>query len=242
MNPSIRYARSGLRKMAAALLLVPATLLVISCSRPPEQQFLTQFFRAARGRDNTTVGRMSAVELDPRTQGSVEDFEITNIGAEQRTPLSFKPLFEAEATARETEQAFLKTKIEYQTANIKAIEEVLKLEADPAAKLTPAQQKVKAEWDKWREGIAAHAKATAAAGTAIKRATGVAEASLTQPGQPALDPKTFEGETIKKDVVITAEVRTPDGQTTQKTLTITLGRVAGGGREGRPIITRISGL
>lgn len=231
-----------MKKLAAAVLFVPVTLLVISCSRPPEQQFLTQFFRAARGRDNTTVGRMSAVEMDPRTQGSVEDFSITSVGDEQRTALTFKPLFEAEAKAREEEQAFLKTKIEYQTANLKAIEEVLKLEATPDPKYPPALQKVKDEWDKWREGIAAHAKKTAAASAAIKRATGVAEASLTQPGQPALDAKTFQGETIKKDVVINADVRTPEGQTTQKTLTITLERVAGGGREGRPIITKISGL
>lgn len=231
-----------MKKLAAAVLFVPVTLLVISCSRPPEQQFLTQFFRAARGRDNTTVGRMSAVEMDPRTQGSVEDFSITSVGDEQRTALTFKPLFEAEARARDEEQAFLKTKIEYQTANLKAIEEVLKLEATPDPKYPPALQKVKDEWDKWREGIAAHAKKTAAASAAIKRATGVAEASLTQPGQPALDAKTFQGETIKKDVVINADVRTPEGQTTQKTLTITLERVAGGGREGRPIITKISGL
>jgi hypothetical protein len=228
--------------VAAALLVIPSTVFLIACSRPPEQQFLTQYFRAARGRDLTTVGRMSAVELDPRTQGSVEDFEITSIGEEQRTPLTFKPLFEAEARARAEEQAFLKTKIEYQTANLKAIEEVLKLEAQPDAKFSPALQKVKAEWDKWREGIAAHAKATSAAAAAIKRATGVAEASLTQPGQPPLDAKSFEGETIKKDVVINADVRTPDGQTVQKTLTVTLERVAGGGREGRPIITKLTGL
>ena len=48
---------------------------------------------------------------------------------------------------------------------------------------------------------------TSAATAAIKRATGVAEASLTQPGQPALDPKTFEGETIKKDVTVKATVQ-----------------------------------
>jgi hypothetical protein len=231
-----------MRKVAAALLLVPATLLVASCSRPPEQQFLTQFFRAAKARDNTTVGRMSAVEIDPRTQGTVEDFEITSIGEEQRTPLAFTPLFEAQAQAADEETQFLATKIEYQNANIKAIEEVLKLEAQEGATFSPALQKVKAEWDTWREGIAAHAKATSAAGTAIRRATAVAEASLSQPGQPSLDPKTFEGETIRKDVVVNAEFRTPDGQTTQKALTITLERVAGGGREGRPIITRISGL
>lgn len=228
--------------VAATLLIIPSVLLVIGCSRPPEQQFLSQFFRAAKGRDNTTVGRMSAVEIDPRTQGSVESFTIENISAETRTPLTFKPLFEAEAKAAEEEKAFLKTKIDYQTANIKAIEEVLKIEATPEPKYTPAQQKVKDEWDKWRAGIAEHARTTAGASAKIKAATGVAEASLTQPGQPALDPKTFEGETISKDVTVKADFKSPEGQTSEKTLVITIQRVAGGGREGRPIITKISGL
>jgi len=228
--------------VAAALLIIPSALFVLSCSRPPEQQFLTQFFRAARGRDLTTAGRMSAVLIDPREQGSVEDFSIENIGPETRTPLTFKPLFEAETKAKQEERAFLDTKIAYQTANIKAIEEVLKLEAQPGAKFTAAQQKTKAEWDKWREGIAAHARTTAGASAAIKNATGVAEASLTQPGQPALDPKTFEGETIKKDVTVKASVKSPQGATAEKTLVITIERVAGGGREGRPIITKITGL
>lgn len=231
-----------MKKLAAALLIVPSALIVIGCSRPPEQQFLQQFFRAAKARDNTTVGRMSAVQIDPRQQGSVEDFSIENISAETRTPLSFKPLFEAEQKAKDEERAFLKTKIDYQTANIKAIEEVLKLEAMPDAKFTPALQKVKAEWDTWREGIASYARTTSAATAAIKNATGVAEASLTQPGQPALDPKTFEGETIKKDVTVKAQFRSPEGATTEKTLVVTIERVAGGGREGRPIITKISGL
>lgn len=228
--------------VAAALLILPSVLFVMGCSRPPEQQFLTQFFRAARARDNTTVGRMSAVELDPRNQGSVDNFSIESISPESRSPLSFKPLFEAEAKAAEEEKAFLKTKIDYQTANIKAIEEVLKLEAQPNAKFTPAQQKTKDEWDKWREGIAEHARTTAGAGAAIKRATSVAEASLTQPGQPALDPKTFEGETIKKDVTVKADFKSPEGQASEKTLVITIERVTGGGREGRPIITKITGL
>ena len=231
-----------MRKLAVAFLLVPEILFVVSCSRPPEQQFLTQFFRAARGRDNTTVGRMSAVEIDPRTQGSVDDFEIVSISPERREPLTFKPLFDAHAKAAQTEKEFLKTKIEYQAANIKQIEEVLKLEQQPDAKFSPALQKVKGEWDTWRAGIASHAKATNSAALAIKQATGLAEASLTQPGQPGLDPKAFEGETITKDVVVDAEVRSPNGQTTNKQLTITIARVAGGGREGRPIITRISGL
>jgi hypothetical protein len=240
MNSSTRFA---LRTFVVAVLSLLPTGFLISCSRPPEQQFLTQFFRAARGRDNTTVGRMSAVNIDPREQGSVEDFSIENVGPETRTPLTFKPLFEAEDKAKQEERAFLDTKIAYQTANIKAIEEVLKIEqTNPTPKYTPAQQKTMDEWNKWREGIAAHAKATAGATAAIKRATGVAEASLTQPGQPALDPKTFEGETIKKDVTVKASIKTPDGKTSDKTLVITIERVAGGGREGRPIITNITGL
>ncbi len=232
-----------MKKLAALLLLVPATLVVASCSRPPEQQFLTQFFRASKARDNTTVGRMSAVVIDPRVQGSVEEFSITSIGEERRTPLTFAPLLEAEAKAIETEQAFLKTKIEYQNANIKLIEEVLKIEQmNPTAKLTAAQEKVRGEWNTWREGISAHAKATASAAAAIKSATGLAEASLTQPGQPALDPKTFTGETITKDVVVAAMMKSPEGSTAEKTLTVTIERVAGNGREGRPIITKIAGL
>ena len=240
MNPT---TRSGLRKSAAALLLVPATLLVISCSRPPEYQFLQQFFRAAKGRDNTTAGRMSSVSIDPRTQGTVESFSIESVSPETKTPLTFKPLFEAEQKAKTDERAFLDTKIAYQTANIKAIEEVLKIEqTNPNPKYTPAQQKTLDEWNKWRAGISEHARTTAAATAAIKRGTGVAEASLTQPGQPALDPKTFEGETIKKDVTVKAKVKSPEGAESDKTLVITIERVAGGGREGRPIITTISGL
>lgn len=232
-----------MKKLAAALLLVPATIIVVGCSRPPEQQFLTQYFRAAKARDNTTVGRMAAVEIDPRTQGSIEDFSITSISKETRTPLTFTALIEAEAKAKETEQAFLKTKIEFQNANIKAIEEVLKIEqTNSTAKLTPAQEKIKGEWNTWREGISAHAKATASATAAIKSGTGLAEASLTQPGQPALDPKTFAGETVKKDVVVSATLKSPDGATAQKTLTVTIERVAGNGREGRPIITKVAGL
>jgi len=236
-----------MRKLAAALLLVPTALLVVSCSRPPEQQFLTQFFRAAKARDNTTVGRMSAVEIDPRTQGTIERFSIVSVSPETRTPLTFMPLFEAAEQARNEEDAFLKTKIEYQNANIKLIEEVLLIEqTNSTVKLTPAQAKVKAEWDTWREGISAHAKATSSARAAISAGTGLAETSLTQPGQAPLDPKTFQGETIAKDVVITATFRTPEGAESEKTLTITLSRVAGtidgAAREGRSIITRIDGL
>jgi hypothetical protein len=232
-------------RLAAATLFVSAALLV-GCSRPPEQQLLTQFFRAAKARDNATTSMMSAVTINPREQGTVESFSINSIGPEQRAPLNFKALLDAEAKARAEETEFLKTKVEYQNANIKVINEVLKLEQDPKAKMNPAQQKVKAEWDKWREGINAHQRAVSAARGAVTAATGPAEASLTQPGQPPLDPKAFEGETVTKDVVVAAKMKTPNGKDVDKTLTITFARVsgtlAGAKREGRPVITKIAGL
>ena len=233
-------------KLAATITLISTALFVIACSRPPEQQLLTQFFRAAKARDNSTTSMMSAVTIDPREKGTVESFSISSIGPEQRAPLNFKALLEAEAKARAQEAEFLKTKVEYQNANIKTINEVIKLEQDPKAKMTPAQQKVKVEWDKWREGINAYQKAVSSARAAVTAATGPAEASLTQPGQPPLDPKAFEGETVTKDVVVAAKMKTPDGKDVDKTLTVTFSRVSGalGGtkREGRPVITKIAGL
>ena len=142
---------------------------MVGCSRPPEQQFLTQFFRAARGRDNTTVGRMSAVMIDPREQGSVEDFSIENIGPETRTPLTFKPLFEAEQQGGGRREGVPQDEdrvSERQHQGDRGSARSSKREPD--AKLTPAQQKIKAEWDKWREGIAAHARTTVGATAAIK--------------------------------------------------------------------------
>jgi len=241
---STRVARAG--QVAGVLLLVQTTLLMVACSRPPEQQLLTQFFRAAKARDNATTSRMAAVTLDPREQGTVESFSVTSISEDRRQPLSFKALLDAADKAKVDEAEFLTTKIAYQNANIKAIEEVLKLERDPNAKLTPAQAKVKAEWNAWRDEINARQRAVSMARAAVVTATGPAEASLTQPGQPPLDPKTFEGETITKDVIVVARFKTPDGAETDKTLTITFTRVsgtlAGVKREGRPVITKISGF
>lgn len=238
-----RNRRSGLVFAAAVL---PVVMTAVACSRPPEQQFLTQFFRAAKARDNTTLAMMSAVTLDPREKGSVEDFSITSVSPEARTPLDLKTLLQAEREARAAEAEFAKRKMEYQTANLPMIEQVVKLERDPAARMTAAQQAVKAAWDKWRADSTTFTRAVSAARTAVVNATGPAEASLTQPGQPDFDPAAFEGEMVTKDVVLDAQIRNPQGQTTPAALTVTMTRAVGtlGGqaREGRWIITKIAGV
>ena len=69
-----------------------------------------------------------------------------------------------------------------------------------------------------------------------------AEASLSQPNQPAFAVDKFEGELISKDVTVEAQVRQGE-ETTTKTFVITLQRVVGTQdgeqRNGRTIIARI---
>ena len=230
---------------AIALVMAPVALLGAACSRPAEQQFLNQFFRAARARDNATLAMMSAVEFSPREQGEVTDFDIASVSEERRTPLDFQALIAAERKAVAEEAEFRKRKLDYQNANLPALEQIVKLERDPAAKMTPAQLKIKGEWDKWRADTNMFQKATATARSAVSAQTGTAEASLTQPGQPAFSADKFQGELISKDVTVNAQVRSPEGQVAPKTLVITIQRVAGkmdgAQREGRSIITRIQG-
>jgi hypothetical protein len=231
--------------VAVALVLAPLGILAAACSStPPEQQLLNQFFRASRTRDNETLARMSAVEFDPREQGEVTDFEITSVGEERRRPLDFKALIAAQQAAAEAETDFRKRRFDFESANRPALEEIAKLERQTDAKFNAVQQKLKAEWDKWKQDALAVNKSASQARAALSNASGPAEASLAQPGQAAFAADKFEGELIEIDVTVNAEVR-KDGQTSNKTLVITIQRVAGkqDGQErtGRPIIARIQG-
>lgn len=233
--------------VAIAILLVPLAVLAVACSSaPPEQQTLNQFFRAARNRDNETIARMSAVDFDPRRQGEVVGFEITNVSEERRAPLAFREMIEAANKASAAETEFRKKRLEWESANRPALEAIAKMEREAQPRFTPAQATMKAEWEKWRSEASAMQKAASAARAAVASATGPAEASLSQPGQPELVPEKFEGELLSKDVTVNAEVRSPTGETAQKTLVITIQRVVGKmdgvDRNGRPIITRIQGI
>lgn len=231
--------------LAIALVLAPLSILAAACSSaPPEQQLLSQFFRAARNRDNETLARMSAVEFRPSQQGEVTEFEITNISEERRTPLTYKQLIEAQNRAAADETDFRQRRVQFESANRAALEAIAKMERDPTAKFNPTQEKLKAEWDKWRQDAQAMTKATASAKAAFNNAVGPAEASLAQPGQPAFAAEKFEGQLISKDVTVQAQVKQGE-VTTPKTLVITLQRVEGTQdgtpRNGRTIIARIQG-
>jgi hypothetical protein len=229
--------------VAIGLVAAPLALLGIACSRPPEQQLLTQFFRAARARDNNTISMMSAVEFDPRERGEVSSFEITNVSEERRSPLDMKPLMDAVQQAEQAAQDLRARKIEFQNANMAALQAMAKIEREKG-KFSPAQEQLKSEWDKWNADTLAQTRAITAAKNAVNAATGPAEASLTIPGQPAFVADKFKGELVSKDVTLNAQVKAPDGQTSQKKLVVTIQRVVGtqdnAKREGRPIIVKIA--
>ena len=237
--------RSRLRAAAAiGLTLAPLAVLAACSSAPPEQQILTQFFRAARTRDNETLARMSAVEFRPAEQGEVSSFDITNVSEERRTALDYQSLIDAQAKAAAAIDETRTQRLAFENANRSALEAIAKMEKDPAAKFNATQQTLKAEWDKWRQETFAVQKAAAAAKAALANAIGPAEASLSQPGQPAFVAGKFKGELISKDVTLNADVK-KGSETTQKKLVVTIQRVEGAldgaQRTGRSIVTRIQG-
>src|SRR5471032_241178 len=103
-------SRSAIRSLVLLVsVMVGSALLTMACSSPPvEQQLLTKFFRAARVRDNTVLSHISAVNLDPRTDGTVQEFKIDSIGAQQHRALQLKQLAEAEAKTRAEQVDFTK--------------------------------------------------------------------------------------------------------------------------------------
>ena len=228
------------------LVLTPLWMLDTACSTPPEQQQLTQFFRAARNRDATSLSMMASVSIDPRTQGSVESFDITTVSEERRSPLDFKSLSDAIEKAQKDEYDFQLRKKTYSDANLKTIEDILKLERTDSPKFTPTQTAVKVEWDRWRAETASYVRNLTTTKAALLAATAPVDVSLTQPGQPKFDAAAFQGETVSKDVRITAQLKSPGGATATKDLTVTMMKVvgtqAGVARDGKWIVTKVAGL
>ncbi|MGH9348272.1 MAG: hypothetical protein ACRD26_13520 [Vicinamibacterales bacterium] len=235
------------RTFAALLLQAPViagfALLAAGCgATPPEQQVINSFFRAARVRDNATLANLAAVSFDPRTQGTVQDFEVVNPGEEQRRTLQIRQLMEEEEKAIQDDAEFAKRKKEYQDANLEAIERVVKAERSQAT-VRGRDAEVQAAWTKWREEQGQYQKRLSDVRSRLANERALAVNSLTPPGQADFDVSDMEVELVTKQVTINAEVREPSGTTTPKMLVFTLqkavGKGADGERDGRWIITSI---
>ena len=205
-----------------ALTILTTAILAGACAAPPEEAIVQRFSRASQMRDNTTLVNFAIVEFDPRTQGTVSSFEIASVSEERVEPLRIGEFTKALADAQEAEQAFTDRKKVYQDANWPAINRVLKAE-NTKAPVTGKDLAVQAEWNKWREETASHAKEISVARARLSGAHAVPDVSLGNlPPEQVPNLAKAEGQIASKDVTINAQVRLPDGKTEAKTLVVTL--------------------
>ncbi len=237
------------RSKLSSVVLITAmlggvALFVAACgSSGPEQQLLTNFFRASRVRDNATLANISAVTFNTRDNGAVERFTITNVGPEQRRQLQIKELAKEAEDAKKADEDFAKKKREYQDANIEAIQRVVKAERE-SAKITGKDAEVQAAWTKWREEQSQYTKKVSDLRGRLADEKALAETSLTAPGRATTDVTSMDVTLVSKDITIDADVLTPQGQTVKQTMTVTIEQAVGKNAEGqdqqgRWIITRI---
>jgi hypothetical protein len=229
--------RHASRSLAFGFLSL--SFLLAGCSGGPEQTLVGQFFNASRLRDNTSLDNIATVIFDPQTQGTVTTFSITNISPEDRRALPLKALSQAHDDARAEDDAFSKRKDEYQSANLDAIQRVLKAER-AQGRVTGKDAEVQAAWTKLREESATVSKKVADARRTLRSQTQLVDLSINAGGRTAIDVTKHDGEMISKEVTVNAPVRLPSGETAQKTFVITMQRaVLKGDKDitGRWIIT-----
>ena len=230
--------------MSRRVIFGCALLIIAACSSPPiEQQVLTTFFRAARVRDNTTLASISAVNFDPRTDGSVQDFKIDGIGAQQHRKLELQQLTEEQDKVRAEQVEFTKKMRDFYQSNSIAI--------DRAAKAQQAKQTVTgkdaellATWTKWDSDSRELERKLSQARQKVAKEKATAVSSLTPPGRDDIDVSGMDVDIITEPVTVTAQVQSPSGQAAPKTMVVTLQRASGkkGDQaiEGRWIIMSIS--
>jgi len=224
------------RRMISYPLVAGTFALVMACSGGAEQKILDDFFRAARLRDNTTLGNFATVSFDPRTDGSVQKFSVVSVSQERVRPIPLRQFAQQLADAKAADEAFSAEKLAYQKANIAVIDRVTRAQA--AGKAVAAKDKAVADaWSKWGSDAATHNKAVSDAQRQLGNDRGVAELSMAR-AAAATDVTTLDGEMASKDIVIDATVRQPDGSTTSKTLKAVVSRAKMKDANGREIVGR----
>jgi hypothetical protein len=225
-------------------VIVGCVLLVTAAcaSTPVEQQLLTQFFRAARVRDNTTLASMSAVSFDPRTEGSVQDFKIDNIGAQEHRKLEVQEFTAEQEKIRADQVEFTKKMRDFYQSNSLTIDRLMK--ADQAKEPVRGKDaELLAEWKKWDADSRDLERKLSQARQKVAKEKSLALASLTPPGRDDVDLTGMDVNIVSEPVTVTAQVQPPEGKATPKTMVVTLQRASGkkDGQttDGRWIITSI---
>jgi hypothetical protein len=216
-------SRSAIRRVILLVPVIVGTALLAACSSPPiEQQLLTTFFRAARVRDNTALASISAVGFDPRTEGSVQDFKIDNIGAQQHRTLQLQQLMDDEAKMRDEQVEFTKKMRDFYQSNSIAIDRAVK--ADQAKQSVQGKDAaLLADWKKWDSDSRDYERKLSQARQKATKERATAVASLRSD-----DLAGMSVDIITEPVTVTAQVQPPGGgQPTPRTMVMTLQRASG---------------
>jgi hypothetical protein len=232
-------------RYATGFLLAPIVFIMFfltaGCSAGgTEKTTIDKFFRAARLRDNVTMGNISMAQYDPRTEGQVENTSLVSMTEEQVTPLHLKELQAAVDEAKKADDDFTKRKYAFQDQHTEELNRLLAAQKKGQVlkgKDTGFQQ----EWQKWVEETKVSAKKLSDAREALSAERSVADTSVANAQNP-VDPTQYEGDLATKDYTISAEVITPAGQHVTRRLVITLQQARLKGDKpiiGKWIITKI---
>jgi hypothetical protein len=231
-------------RLAQGFLLAPIVFTLVfftfACGGGAEKGTLDNFFRASKMRDNSTLANIATVSFDPRTDGLMESFSVTNVSEEQVKPLELKQLAKAHEEAKAADDEFTKKKLAYQDQHSDELKALLEAEK----KGQPAKGKAaefKVAWDKWRADTMTSSRAAAATLEKLNAERGIADISVFNPQNP-VDPTQYDGDVATKTYTIAAKILTPDGQHVSKTLVLTLQQARLKGDKpiiGKWIITKI---
>jgi hypothetical protein len=222
-------------------LLASMAIVPMACSRGGgEDQLLDRFFRAARSRDNMTLGNIAAVSFNPNQQGVVERFTVTEVSPEQRRAIDFRQLTQAHAEALAEEEAFSRRMQEFHSANVETISRVAQAR-DSGRELRGADAEVYSAMEQWRDEQNEYSRRLSEAQSRLSRDRAQVVNSLSPAGGEDVDVSDMDVELVSKRVTVDATVRTPDGVTEPRTMVFTFQRAIGTRdgqtQEGRWIIT-----
>jgi hypothetical protein len=201
-------------------LLVILAFSAAGCAGSEHDQMIRRFFQASSMGDNITLGNIATVTFDPTRDGKAQNVSFVSETPVQSRDLKLKELDKAFKDAQAAEMDFSKKMREYQDKNLEAINRVLKVEQAGKGKLAGKDAEVQAAWRKWRDEQSVYSKKASEARQALQSERKVADLSL-----PDKDVTAFDATEATKEVTVTANVRTPDNQSSSKTLVLTLQRV-----------------
>jgi hypothetical protein len=143
MHPRPVGAPSRVGAGFAALGTLAAALA--GCSSPPEETFLSQFFRAVAQEDRVAVGGFSMVAFPG---GRVESWELVETGTATEGPYRVPELRDEEKAAETARDEQFKIFYDFRQANQEALAAITdRREQDPGAVIGGRLGEVAANWD-----------------------------------------------------------------------------------------------